>query len=151
MTLDLEEEFPTTVDTAGDDRRCVQSVFLRNIGFSEQFNASIEEKQAALQAAERELYVLAQKKIQADQAAEEADGRARAIEREAEGQAKANREIASSLQGPAGERLIAFQWVQKIPETMQTMILPAGDGLLLDPSRLLGPVPGAEATPENSQ
>ncbi len=150
-TPNVEDEFPTTVNTEGIEGRCVQSVFLRNIGFSDQFNVSIEEKQAALQAAEKELYILAQKRIQADQAATEADGRARAIEREAEGQARANDEISASLQGLAGERLIVFEWIRKLPPTMQTMILPAGGGFLLDPSKLLGQVPGTQATPESGQ
>ncbi|HEX7456210.1 MAG TPA: SPFH domain-containing protein, partial [Candidatus Nanoarchaeia archaeon] len=133
-------------DIVVDESRCIQSVFLQNIDFSPDFNDAIEDKQVALQEAQRELFVLSRRQIEADQLEATADGEKRATIKRAEGIAAANTQIANSLSGPLGERALLFQWMQTLGPTIRTMLLPVGEGIIIDPSQLIGEVPSEDAT-----
>jgi prohibitin 2 len=87
----------------------VDDIYLTDIAFSPEYTAAIEAKQVAAQQVEQQRQILEQKRVQADQAEADAQGRARATLVEAQGQAQANRELAASISEP----LIDYQRVQK--------------------------------------
>ena len=110
----------------------VDDVAIANIDFSDQYKAAIEAKQVAEQQVATESQILAQKKIQADQARASAQGTADAAVISAKGQAEANRLLQLSL----SDELIRYTMIQKLAPTIQTMILPEGQSFILDPKAL---------------
>lgn len=118
----------------------VDDVAIANIDFSEQYKAAIEAKQVAEQQVQTESQILAQRKIQADQARAVAQGTADAAVISATGQSEANRLLQQSL----SDELIRYTLVQKLGPTINTMILPDGQSFILDPKALASPTP---ATP----
>lgn len=107
---------------------------LRNITFSPEYAASIEQKQIAEQQAEQAKFVVEQKKQEAEQARQVAQGKADAsvIEAkgvaearviEAEAEAQALDVIASVLQG--NPDLLTYEYISKLSPTIQTMLLPS--------------------------
>jgi prohibitin 2 len=112
----------------------VNDLLIDNIDFSQEFKTAIEQKQIATQNALREQEKVKQKQFEAEQLVETAKGEASAIREKANGQADANRALAVSLT----PELIQFQALQALGPNVQIAILPAGQGIILDPSTLLG-------------
>ena len=120
---------------------------LRDIHFSDEYAAAVEQKQIAEQQAQQAKLVVEQKKQEAEQARQVAQGQAdaaviaakgaaeaRVIQAEAE--AKANELLAASL----SPELVQYQYVLKLSPGVQTMFVPSGDQFIL-------PLPGpAEST-----
>jgi len=113
---------------------------LRNITFSPEFAASIEQKQIAEQQAKQAAFVVEQRKQEAEQArqtaqgaadarviASKGDAEARLINAEAE--AKALELIAAALRGNTD--LITYQYVQKLAPGIQVMLVPNDNPFLL--------------------
>jgi len=113
---------------------------LRNITFSPEFAASIEQKQIAEQQAKQSAFVVEQKRQEAEQArqtaqgaadarviASKGDAEARLINAEAE--AKALELIAAALRG--NPDLITYQYVQKLAPGIQVMLVPNDNPYLL--------------------
>ncbi len=113
---------------------------LRNITFSPEFAASIEQKQIAEQQAKQAAFVVEQKRQEAEQArqtaqgaadarviASKGDAEARLINAEAE--AKALELIAAALRG--NPDLITYQYVQKLAPGIQVMLVPNDNPYLL--------------------
>jgi len=113
---------------------------LRNITFSPEFAASIEQKQIAEQQAKQAAFVVDQKRQEAEQArqtaqgaadarviASKGDAEARLINAEAE--AKALELIAAALRGNLD--LITYQYVQKLAPGIQVMLVPNNNPFLL--------------------
>jgi regulator of protease activity HflC (stomatin/prohibitin superfamily) len=113
---------------------------LRNITFSPEFAASIEQKQIAEQQAKQAAFVVDQKRQEAEQArqtaqgaadarviASKGDAEARLINAEAE--AKALELIAAALRG--NPDLITYQYVQKLAPGIQVMLVPNNSPFLL--------------------
>ena len=113
---------------------------LRNITFSPEFAASIEQKQIAEQQAKQSAFVVEQKRQEAEQArqtaqgaadarviASKGDAEARLINAEAE--AKALELIAAALRG--NPDLITYQYVQKLAPGIQVMLVPNDNPFLL--------------------
>jgi regulator of protease activity HflC (stomatin/prohibitin superfamily) len=113
---------------------------LRNITFSPEFAASIEQKQIAEQQAKQAAFVVEQKRQEAEQArqtaqgaadarviASKGDAEARLINAEAE--AKALELIAAALRG--NPDLITYQYVQKLAPGIQVMLVPNDNPFLL--------------------
>jgi regulator of protease activity HflC (stomatin/prohibitin superfamily) len=117
----------------------VDDLLIDNIDFRPAFKQAIEQKQIATQDALREQARVEQRKNEAQQAIETARGSAEALKINADAQAQANRALSASLT----EQLIQFQLVQKLSDKIQVMLLPAGQGVLLDTRSLL---PAAGAT-----
>ena len=111
----------------------VVDVNIDNIAFSNKFTDAIEQKQIATQDALKAEAVVKQKKAEADQAVAVADGKARSTVAEAQGQAKANRLLSNSLT----DQLIRFQALQRFNDKVQIVMVPSGQGNLLDPSTFL--------------
>jgi regulator of protease activity HflC (stomatin/prohibitin superfamily) len=113
---------------------------LRNITFSEEYAASVEQKQIAEQQAQQAKFVVEQRKQEAEQARQTAQGQAdarviaakgdaeaRLINAEAE--AKALELIAAALRD--NPDLITYQYVQKLAPGIQVMLVPNDNPYLL--------------------
>jgi regulator of protease activity HflC (stomatin/prohibitin superfamily) len=87
----------------------IVAVQITDIHFSKEFEKAIEAKQVAQQQVQTEEQVLAQKRIQAEQAVVDATGRARAAVADAQGQAQANALLNSSLT----PTIVQWQTIQK--------------------------------------
>ncbi|HRQ24189.1 MAG TPA: SPFH domain-containing protein [Anaerolineales bacterium] len=111
---------------------------LRNIRFSDEYAAAVEQKQIAEQQAEQAKFVVDQKKQEAEQARQIAQGQAdaaviaasgaaeaRLIEAQAE--AEANRLLSASLT----PELIQYQYVLKLAPGVQTVFIPSGNQFIL--------------------
>ena len=113
---------------------------LRNITFSKEYAASVEQKQIAEQQAQQAKLVVESKKQEAEQARQTAQGQADAAVIKAKGdadariiQAKAEAEalgaIAQAIQN--NPQLIQYLYVNKLSPSIQTMLVPANSPYLL--------------------
>ncbi len=113
---------------------------LRNITFSPEYAASVEQKQIAEQQAQQAKLVVEQRKQEAEQARQTAHGQAdaaviaaqgRADARliEADAEAKALALIAAALAG--NPDLITYTYVQKLASGIQVMLVPSDNPFLL--------------------
>jgi regulator of protease activity HflC (stomatin/prohibitin superfamily) len=119
---------------------------LRNIRFSDEYAAAVEQKQIAEQQAQQAAFVVEQKKQEAEQARQIAQGQAdaaviaaqgaaqaRLIEAQAE--AEANRLIAESIT----PTLIQYQYVLKLSDGVTTIFVPSGNQFILPLPDTTGP------------
>jgi regulator of protease activity HflC (stomatin/prohibitin superfamily) len=122
---------------------------LRNIHFSDEYAAAIEQKQIAEQQALQAQFVVETKKQEAEQARQVAQGQAdatvinakgdaeaRVVQAEAE--AKANQLLADSIRG--NQELISYLYIQKLSPGVQTIFVPSGNQFIL-------PLPDTSAQP----
>ena len=120
---------------------------LRDIHFSDEYAAAVEQKQIAEQQAQQAKLVVEQRKQEAEQARQVAQGQAdaaviaskgaaeaRLIQAEAE--AKANQLLAASLT----PELVQYQYILKLSPGVQTIFVPSGNQFIL-------PLPGSAETP----
>lgn len=103
---------------------------IENIAYSEDFEKSIEEKQVATQNAEREEERVNQARFEAQQAIERATG-----------EAEANRIVSESL----SPEIIQLRALQALGDNVTIALLPSGQGVIIDPTSLLG---GSTSQPE---
>ena len=106
---------------------------LRNITFSPEYAASVEQKQIAEQQAKQAAFVVEQKKQEAQQAIETAKGEAESVVIAAEGNAKA-RLVEAQAEADAlkliqeaiagNPDLLTYQYITKLAPTIDTMLLP---------------------------
>lgn len=126
----IEEEMASTLQ---DNGMLLSDFVLRNITFTEEYSASIEQKQIAEQKAEESEYVVQQRKFEADQAREEAkgkkdaaiteaEGRAQSQLIEAEAEAKSLKLIAEVL--AANPELLNYRYIEKLAPGIQVMLVP---------------------------
>jgi regulator of protease activity HflC (stomatin/prohibitin superfamily) len=113
----------------------VVELLIDNIDFSNEFKRSIEAKQIATQETLRAEQIVRQKRFEADQLIEAARGEAESVRVRAQGQADANRLLGASLT----PEVIQFAAVQKLGDDVSVVIIPAGQGIILDPSSYLAP------------
>jgi len=93
----------------------VDDIYISDIAFSTDYQAAIEKKQTAQQNVETERQILEQKRIQADQAYAEAEGKARATVANAQGEADANRARTESITPQLIEYLRWTRWDGRLP------------------------------------
>jgi regulator of protease activity HflC (stomatin/prohibitin superfamily) len=113
---------------------------LRNIAFSTEYSASIEQKQIAEQQAQQAKLVVEQKKQEAEQARQVAKGLADAAVTKAEGEAQA-RIIQAEAEAKAMElianvlkdnpNLLNYQYITKLSEDISVMMVPSGSPSIL--------------------
>jgi regulator of protease activity HflC (stomatin/prohibitin superfamily) len=128
---------------------------LRNITFSPEYAASVEQKQISEQQAQQAALIVEQRKQEAEQARQVAQGRAdaaviaaqgaaegRIIEAQAE--AEALRLIAEAIQD--NPDLLTYQYISKLSPNIQTMLLPANAPFIF-PFPEVGPAPASSASP----
>jgi len=124
---------------------------LRNIAFSPEYAASVEQKQIAEQEAERAIFVVAQREEEANQARAVAAGQADAVVINAQGLADA-RVIEAEAEATALELLAAalalnpdlvtFEYVQRLGPGIQVMLVPTDNPFLLPLPSLDGSTTG---------
>ncbi|HSF80002.1 MAG TPA: SPFH domain-containing protein [Anaerolineales bacterium] len=113
---------------------------LRNITFSPEYAASVEQKQIAEQTAQQARFVVEQRKQEAEQARQVAQGKADAVVIEAEGAAEARiieaqaeaealRKIAEALQ--ENQELLTYQYINQLAPGIQVMLVPNNAPYLL--------------------
>lgn len=113
---------------------------LRDIHFSEEYAAAVEQKQIAEQQAQQAAFVVQQRKQEAEQARQVAQGQAdaaviaaqgaaeaRLIQAEAE--AQANELLAASLEN--NPELLQYQYILKLSPGVQTIFIPSGNQFIL--------------------
>jgi regulator of protease activity HflC (stomatin/prohibitin superfamily) len=123
----------------GDNGLLLSDFVLRNIQFSPEYAASVEQKQIAEQQAQQAAFVVEQRRQEADQAREVAKGQkdasitvaegsaeARLIEADAE--AKALLLVAEALQDNAD--LLTYTYITKIAPGIEVMLLPSDNQFL---------------------
>ncbi len=122
----------------------VVALLIDDIDFNQPFKDAIEDKQVATQDALKEGEIIKAREAQAQQLIAEAEGTKQATITIAEGQAEANRLLDSSLT----PNVILFQAIQKLADDLDIAILPAGEGVIIDPTTLLTPDRGGDAEEE---
>jgi regulator of protease activity HflC (stomatin/prohibitin superfamily) len=116
----------------------MEDFLLRNIRFSDEYAAAVEQKQIAEQLALQAQFVVQQRKQEAEQARQVAQGQADAVVIAAQGeaqaillkaqaQAQANDVLAKSLT----PELLTYTYINKLAPNVQVMYLPSGTPLLL--------------------
>lgn len=113
---------------------------LRNIAFSEEYAASVEQKQIAEQLAQQAAFVVEQRRQEAEQARQVAQGQADAAVIAAQGAAEA-RLIQAQAEAQAIELLAAalaqnpdvltLEYIQKLAPNIQVMLVPTDNPFLL--------------------
>lgn len=133
--LDLTQYITDQLTTKLDENGLMLVDFvLRNITFSPEYAASIEQKQIAEQLAQQAKFTVEQRKQEAEQARQVAQGRADAVVIDAKGDAEARiieaeaeaqalSVIAAALDG--NPDLLTYQYISKLSPTIQTMLLPS--------------------------
>jgi prohibitin 2 len=117
----------------------VDDIYIANISFSDAFQAAIEQKQVAQQQVQTEQQILEQKRIQAQQQVVAAQGAADSAVVSAKGAAEANRQLAASL----SDEILQYQYIQRLTDKIQVMLVPSGQGFLFDLQGILKPTASA--------
>jgi regulator of protease activity HflC (stomatin/prohibitin superfamily) len=140
-----------------DNGLSLEEFVLRNITFTPEYAASVEQKQIAEQRAQEAKLIVEQKRQEAEQARQVAQGQAdaavigaqgRAQSRliEAEAEAQALTKIAEALQ--ANQNLITYEYVKNLSPNIQVMLVPSDNPFLLP---LPTPPVISAGTPQGSQ
>jgi len=137
LKLQIEENITVAMDNNG---LILSDFVLRNITFTTEYAASIEQKQIAEQLAQQAEYVVEQRRQEAEQARQvaegsrdasilEADGRAQSKVIEAKAEAEALQLIADVLaQNPD---LLNYRYIEKLAPGIQVMLVPNDNPYLL--------------------
>ncbi len=138
---ELEETITTLMEEKFKENDLILVDFvLRDIHFSDEYAAAVEQKQIAEQQAQQARFVVEQKKQEAEQARQVAQGQAdaaviaaqgaaqaRLIEAEAE--AKALQLIAQALAD--NPNLLSYLYINKLAPNVQTIFIPTGNQFIL--------------------
>ena len=130
MSAEIEEELDIKFIENG---LILGDFILRNITFTPEYAASVEQKQIAEQTAQQARFVVDQRKEEAEQARQVAQGEADAVVINADGaaeariiQAQAESEalnlIESALKG--NPELLTYTYINKLSPSIQSMLLP---------------------------
>lgn len=164
LTDDINDDMAIRLE---DEGFLLVDFVLRNIAFSDEYAASVEQKQIAEQQAQQAAFVVDQRRQEAEQARQQAQGQADAEVIRAEGQGKsliiqANAEAEARLiQAEAeaqalellGEALAAnpdviqLQYIEKIAPNISVMLLPGDNPFLLPLPEVDQTVPATPSTP----
>lgn len=113
---------------------------LRNIAFSEEYSASVEQKQIAEQLAQQAAFTVEQRRQEAEQARQVAQGLADAAVIKAQGdaearliQAEAEAQALSMLAAALAENpdVLTLEYIQKLAPNIQVMLVPTDNPFLL--------------------
>jgi regulator of protease activity HflC (stomatin/prohibitin superfamily) len=137
----LQDEIEADLATRFEDNGLTLVAFvLRNITFSPEYAASVEQKQVAEQQAQQAVFVVEQRKQEAQQAIETARGAAESVKIKADGDAQA-RIIQATAEAQALELIAAalqdnpdlllYQYITKLAPGIQVMLLPNNTPFLL--------------------
>jgi regulator of protease activity HflC (stomatin/prohibitin superfamily) len=132
---------------------------LRDIHFSTEYAAAVEQKQIAEQQAQQAQLVVEQRRQEAEQARQVAQGQADAAVIAAQGaadsqiiqaeaQAEANRLIGQSIQ--ENPEILQYEYILKLAPGVQTIFIPSGNQFILPLPNTTTPgttIPGVQDTP----
>jgi len=132
---------------------------LRDIHFSDEYAAAVEQKQIAEQQAQQAAFVVQQRKQEAEQARQVAEGQADAVVIRARAdadakviQAKAEAEALQLISQALKDNpdLITFRYIEKIAPNVQVMYLPSNSPYLIPlptaPTPVIAPTPVVTST-----
>ena len=135
-----EKIFESMKAAFGQNSLILSEFLLRDIRFSDEYAAAVEQKQVAERQAQQAAFVVQQRKQEAEQARQVAQGQADAAVIAANGaaqarviqanaEAQANQVIGQSLRD--NPSLIQYLYVQKVSEGVQTIFVPSGNQFIL--------------------
>jgi regulator of protease activity HflC (stomatin/prohibitin superfamily) len=138
--FELQQQILENMAAKLDNNGLILSDFvLRNITFSPEYAASVEQKQVAEQQAQQAAFVVEQRRQEAEQARRVAEGQADAVVIRAQGAAEA-RLIEAGAEANALEllanavrdnpELLTYQYIAKIAPGIQVMLLPSDNQFL---------------------
>ena len=162
LTIQIAEELAIPMQEGGF---VLNDFVLRNIAFSPEYAASVEQKQIAEQLAQQAFFTVEQRKQEAEQARQAAQGQADSIAIRAEGDATAlliganaraeARIIEASAEAEAlallaaaikdNPEVLTLEYIQKLAPNINVMLLPA-DNPFLFPLPEIGPPTSATST-----
>jgi regulator of protease activity HflC (stomatin/prohibitin superfamily) len=140
-----------------DNGLILVNFILRNITFSPEYAASVEQKQVAEQQAQQAAFVVEQRRQEAEQARQVAQGQADAVVINAKGaadarviqaqaEAQALNLIAEALKN--NDKLLLYQYINQLAPGIQVMLVPNDNPYLLTLPTLPGPTsPAPTAVP----
>lgn len=137
MNTAISEEMSTQLSQNG---LLLVSFILRNITFSEEYAASVEQKQIAEQQAQQAVFVVESKKQEAEQARQTAQGVADAVVIRAQGDAEAlviaanaEAEALQLISNALGQNrdLLLYQYINQLSPGIQVMLVPNDNPYLL--------------------
>ncbi len=136
---ELETSIREEIQTKLQDNNIIMSDFLlRNIRFSDEYAAAVEQKQVAEQQAQQAKFVVESKKQEAEQARQTAQGQADAAVIASKGaaearliQAKAEAEANQLLAQSLTPALVQYQYILKLAPGVQTIFIPTGNQFIL--------------------
>jgi len=103
---------------------------IRNVNFTEDYARAIEQKQIAQQQAEQMRFLLEKEQQEAERKKIEAEGMKRAAIIRAEGEAEALRLISEQI--AQNEKLLVYQYIEKLSPNIRVMMIPSDTPFLLD-------------------
>jgi regulator of protease activity HflC (stomatin/prohibitin superfamily) len=135
----LEQSIRAEIKTKLQENNIIMSDFLlRNIRFSDEYAAAVEQKQVAEQQAQQAKFVVESKKQEAEQARQIAQGQADAAVIAAQGaaearliQAKAEAAANQLLSESLTATLLQYQYILKLAPGVQTIFIPSGNQFIL--------------------
>jgi len=136
---ELETAIRTEIESKLQDNNVIMSDFLlRNIRFSDEYAAAVEQKQVAEQQAQQAKFVVESKKQEAEQARQTAQGAADAAVIAAKGAAEA-RLINAQAEAQANQllsqsltpTLLQYQYILKLAPGVTTIFIPTGNQFIL--------------------
>jgi regulator of protease activity HflC (stomatin/prohibitin superfamily) len=118
----------------------LEDFILRNIRFSDEYAAAVEQKQIAEQQAQQARFVVEQRRQEAEQARQVAEGQADAVVIraradadariiQAQAEAEALRLVSEAIQN--NPDLLTYRYIEKLAPNVQTIYLPSGQQYLL--------------------
>jgi prohibitin 1 len=124
--------------TFKENNLVLRDFVLRNVRFSEEYAAAVEQKQIAEQQAQQAKFVVEQKRQEAEQARQVAQGQADAAVISAKGaadarviQAQAESQANTLLSQSITPQLLQYQYIIKLSPNVQTIFLPSGNQFIL--------------------
>jgi len=141
-----------------DNGLSLVTFILRNISFSPEYAASVEQKQVAEQQAQQAKFVVEQRRQEAEQARQVAQGQADAVVINAQGaadarllQADAEAKALTLIEGALrnNDNLLLYQYISKLAPGIQVMLVPNNNPYLMTLPSLptATPAPAPTATP----
>ena len=136
---ELEQVIREEIQKSLNENNIIMSDFLlRNIRFSDEYAAAVEQKQIAEQQAQQAKFVVEQKKQEAEQARQTAQGQADAAVIAAKGaaearliQAQAEAQANQLLSASLTPTLLQYQYILKLAPGVQTIFIPSGNQFIL--------------------
>ncbi len=155
---ELEQSVTDELTKKLDENSLILVDFIvRNVAFTEQYAAAVEQKQIAEQQAQQSAFVVEQRRQEAEQARQVAQGQADAVVIRAKAdadariiQAQAEAEALRLISDAIAENpdLLTYRYIEKLAPNVQTIYLPSGQQYLIPLPQAATPSATATVIPE---